>query len=132
MTSRALCIAISSVCLASVVMVILAQEPVIAFTAGYQGGSLPLAHEAVAVRITSDKVSFVQGRKQLEVPVSQITFVAYSDPSDVSYVAGMQWDGPSGQIVLSIQRQDYWKAVTAIQSTFEKASRERAAKNPTS
>ncbi|MGO9255715.1 MAG: hypothetical protein ACLQU1_05370 [Bryobacteraceae bacterium] len=113
-----------SLCLVSMVNIGLAQESV-TFTAKCDGGSLPLEHQALVVRITSDEVVFIQRGKQFSVPVSHITFVAYSDRNAETYLAGIQWDEPSGEIVLMIQRQDYTKVVAVLRSTFEKV---RAAK----
>jgi hypothetical protein len=117
-----------SLCLVSLVNVGLAQESVTTFTAKCDGGSLPMAHEALVVRITSDEVVFVQHGKQSQVPVSHITFVAYSDPNAETYIAGIQWSEPSSEIVLLIRGQDYTKVVAALRSTFEKA---KAAKETT-
>ena len=114
-----------SLCLVSLAGAGLAQESLTTFTAKCDGGSLPLEHQALVVRITSDEVVFIQRGKQFSVPVSHITFVAYSDRNAETYLAGIQWDEPSGEIVLMIQRQDYTKVVAVLRSTFEKV---RAAK----
>jgi hypothetical protein len=107
---------------------VFAQEPITTFIAKCDGGSLPLAHATLVVRITSDEVVFVQGGRQFAIPVSKITFVAHGDPMAKTYLAGIQWAEPSGEIVLIIQRQDYNKVVAILKSIIERANPETVTK----
>jgi len=98
-----------------------AQESAITFTARCDGGTVALAHESVVVQITPDELVLTQGRKRISVPVSHVTFVAYSDPDDVTQLAGIQWTDPADNIVLRLPKQDYNKVVAALKSMYERA-----------
>jgi len=118
---------VSSLGLVSMGNAVLAQGPV-TFTAKYDGGSLKLAHEALQVGITSDQVLLVQEGKQFAIPVSSITFVAYSDPGAKAHLAAIQWSEPAGEMVLAIQRPEYNKAIPVLKNLLEKAALERMKK----
>jgi hypothetical protein len=111
----------------SVVTTVFAQEPGTTFYARCEGGSNQLARASVVVRITPDEIVFAQGTKRFSIPVSSITLVAYSDPDSPNCLAGIHWNDPSGDVVLTIQKQSYRSIVAALRNMYEKA---KAAREP--
>jgi hypothetical protein len=92
------------------------------FNAKYRSGTTPLARQSLLVRITPEQIILVQKDKQFAIPISSITFLAYSDSKAKRYLAALQWKAtPRGEVVFAIDRQDFRRVVGVLTALYHRS-----------